>query len=105
VAVQGRQEGAGVTDITPFWQHRADNLRETVRTCQHRGERLTNSAGQLFCASCSIHLTNDHVRNLLIDWIANPAKTSAQPAGTIGSEAIGLIDDFELTLRYELKTR
>lgn len=92
-----------MSDIEAGWQDRVDKRRELLRTCQHRGERLTNRYGQLFCEQCCLHLTSDHVRNLLIDWISNHDKTSAQPEGTIDSEALSLIDDFEFTLRYELK--
>ena len=91
-------------DIAPGWQGRADKLRELIRTCEHRGERLTNPHGQIYCAQCCLHLSSDHIRNLLIDWMANHSRTADQPPETIPSDALGLIDDFERAIRHEEKT-
>lgn len=46
-------------DITPGWQERAAKLRETIRNCQHQGEKKRNADGVLFCADCCRHLNED----------------------------------------------
>ena len=48
-----------MSDITPGWQERAQRLRETIRNCQHQGEKKRNGDGQLFCADCGRHLNDD----------------------------------------------
>lgn len=88
-------------DITPGWQERLADLRKLIRECQHKGERPRNKVGIPFCSDCGMHLTSEHLRNLLIEWISNPTKTSAQPPGTIDSEVLGLLDDFEYSIRFD----
>ena len=46
-------------DITPGWQHRMTELRQTVRDCRHTGQKLRNDEGQLFCVDCGRHLNED----------------------------------------------
>lgn len=48
-----------LTDITPGWQERAAKLRETIRTCQHKGEKERNTDGVLFCSICGRWLNED----------------------------------------------
>lgn len=43
-------------EISPGWQARRAALAETIRTCEHSGERLTNADGKPFCADCGRHL-------------------------------------------------
>lgn len=48
-----------MTDITPGWQEREAELRKRIRTCQHKGERLRDSEGVLYCADCGRYLYED----------------------------------------------
>ena len=92
-----------MTDIEHGWQAREAALRKLVRECKHNAERLTNSAGQLFCASCGMHLGANALWNLIVDWIAYSWRPETQPPDTIHGEILGLLADFERMVRREAK--
>ena len=46
-------------DITPGWQHRMDELRQSIRECRHDGKIMRNEEGKLFCEDCGRRLNDD----------------------------------------------
>ena len=54
-----------IIDISPLWQKRAEQMRETIRSCKCDGEKLRNlDNGREFCATCAKYTDGqDHPTN------------------------------------------